>query len=743
MAWTYVQAPRDGTVWLEWISPRRENRFASDGYAWGDPEQTGRQERNGYTIEWMTHTVGYRPGVENNSMASHARTRFHFINKNPNVNAPHPDPTLWIVHYHQTDRNRMLPANQMPVSQHARQQLNERRYLESQGQLDKREFMLHDREHWPAISLPGSAGQHMQHPHAMQQHGMYGNPAMMHAQQMGAAAGVPRFPQQPYAQGQPPAKRPRHSSGSAARPGEHALDMSIEDEENQVLDYFDHLTPRDISLARYKQHHYWMEEVFNSPYASSAIVPPDLGLGLMGELKGLTEGILNPPSTEDYKPAPPEDPRNGSTRTIKEAQAFTNLKREQVEEFNKRVEKHLEDGRAEIERMKKEHAEKIAGWKQSKALLQAEKKLRYATWEGHENAVPVVFRLDVPTANGHAEENGAKSETVEDIVRESKALLGGEIQSHKEAALIRRGGLEEEEEKKPEPTPQPEMDVQEDPMGASTVAAFPGQDDLKPQAPLSDVQAQVPQQQQPDEPNPNANADSFAMDDIQGDSGLVDMDGMDMMDDSLIDMDGDNGDITFIDRDDDETFGEEPTAVDAPALPDPQPAEQVEAPAPAEPSEITAAPESEIPAAVVDAPAPEPAELVTRAEESAIPAATADASLGNEPDVSAVTEQTTAPPVAEEDTTEPPLGNDADIFGDGTFDDLPDMGGDVDDDGDGLIDFGEGMDETGFGDAMHGMDDAGVGGDLQADVPEAQAQTGGEGAAEPEAEAAQQVQEGS
>lgn len=516
MSWTYVQAPQDGTLWLEWLTPEKnEGRFPSDGYVWGDAEQTYRQEFGGYTVELMVHTVGYR--MQYDHMASHARTRYHIVNKNPSVNAAPPDPSLWLVHYHQAEHNRILPSGQVPFTPQMQQIMNERRWLEGQGMLEKKDFMLHDRSSWPSIDVPRKAGMH---PQQMRQPGFYGaNPQN-------------RPPYYPQSGGQPSqAKRQRMNPPTAGATADGIHDSSIEDEENTTLgDFFDHLTPRDISMTRYMQHHRWMEEVFSSPYASAQIVPADLGIGLMGELKGLTEGILEPPSLDFTGD-------KAQATKAKEAQPFTNLKQEQIDEFNKRVEKHLEEGQAEIARMKSEHAAKMAEWKKSSKLMQAEKRLRYATWEGHESAVPA-FRFEEPAANGHREE-GAKREAVEDVVKDVESLLGVKVSTHKEADMIEKGGLEKEEEPPREPIA-PSLPAQQ--QRAVPGTAFAGglpdaqtyhSDPLPPSVADSKPQEThvVPQQQQQAQPQAGVEASLMA---VPADTSM-----------QGIDVDDDNMDSTF------------------------------------------------------------------------------------------------------------------------------------------------------------------------------------------------------
>jgi len=125
------------------------------------------------------------------------------------------------------------------------------------------------------------------------------------------------------------------------------------------------------------------------------------------------------------------------------------------------VEKHLEEGRAEIERMKAEHAVKMQDWKKVKALTQAEKRLRQATWEGHEDAVPA-FRLEAPITKGQAEDVAAGKEHVEDVVKEVESMLKVKITSHEEANRITRGGLQERKQPVVEPPPEQQDTAMDD-----------------------------------------------------------------------------------------------------------------------------------------------------------------------------------------------------------------------------------------------------------------------------------------
>lgn len=662
MSWTYVNAPQDGTIWLEWLSPRQNSgRFPSDGYVWGDPEQMYRHEFNGYTMELLVHQLGFRPGMDH--MASHARTRYHFIAKAPNVNAAPPDPSLWIVHYHQAQQNRILPANQVHVDQYTRGMLNERRWLESQGRIERCDFMLHDREHWPNITIPSAHGQQMQNS------GPYGanpmsNQNMLMAQNRHALTSFP----QPA--GPPSAKRQR-TQGPAALAGavEAILDTSIEDEEYTALgDYFDHLTPREISLTRYQQHHKWMEEVFSSPYASANIVPADLGLGLMGELKGLTEGILEPPSfdvvlerNEAIPPIPTEPP------------PFTNLKEVQLAEFSRRVEEHLEKGQAEIERMKAEHAQTMKDWKKTKQLTHAEEQLRRADWKGHQSALLKFEDGTVESVSGHS-----KMPHVEDVVERVQSVLGLKIQTHKDADLIEKGGLENEEQvinaalqaasqqasSAPSVAPSEPVSFQQEPaavqiktndhQGARNLATqgLPAQTHN-----ASDEQADL-----------HGVAPERSVENNSRPTGGVDM--------SHEGMDIDTTDLQFdMDHTADQVDGAQQYGGDSQPAPDM-----------ANTSTDAAAPNANPPSA-------NEMEEATAVNLQASVTSTDTAPKNNATDTNLSGEDDTA------------------MFNDSTFNDFTNgLDGGGDELGEGLIDFGAGndmgMDDSAFGDALHGMDDS-------------------------------------
>lgn len=469
-----------------------QNSLASDGYVWTDAEQRYTQEFGGYTIEIAVHHSGYRHGMD--ATTSHSRRRYRLISKAPNVSALPPDPSLWIVHYSQADPQACIPVNQVMVTPQVRQQLQERQWIEAQGRLEQQPFMLHDRERWPHVSMPGRTG----HPGPMYNAGLQNQNPMAHI-------GNPRFSGQFYQQaaqqaqvGPSPAKRARQHAPSqmpASAAALMATDTSIEDEENVLYgDILDHLTQRDVSLTRYVQHHEWMEEVYSSPYATGNIVPADLGLGLMGELAGLTDGLMDLPSTEDKTKA------NNATEA-----SFKKVTPEQLSEFEKRVKVHMEKGQAELDRMKEEHAKKMDRMKKSKMLLHAEKRLRHAVWDPADTGNQV-WRLDRAAITNPDAADAHQKEAADDIVKEVEAMLGGVIKPQKEATLVEKGGLKEKRAAPPPSNNTHDLDASPSNMmqldGSFDQQQMPSHDQFAQQTTAGSEQ-QPPPSQPPSQPAAN------------------------------------------------------------------------------------------------------------------------------------------------------------------------------------------------------------------------------------------------
>ncbi|QDS71663.1 hypothetical protein FKW77_007755 [Venturia effusa] len=436
MAWTYFnQAPGDGQLFLAWQPPRMQRGFATDGYIWADQESQFHQEIRGYTLEICVHRAGYAMNRDH-QVASHTRFRYHIINKLPNVPGPPFDPLLWLVHYGPNDPQSRVPIQTIQMAPQVRQLIAERQYIEQQGGLQRKEFMLKDRPNWPQLSL----GQRATISQMPVQHPAAASPAYAMAA-MQARQNQQYYP--PAVVQQPPAKRQRVNASQAHITNAIATgqipDLIIEEEEGAALgDYLDNLTPADISKMRYKQHHEWMEEIYSSVFSISQIIPEDLGLGLTGKLKELTDGIFNTPSydamkapfeqdkyAQKYKNAEDSlqrmrpkkerllDTPPGSTR-------YQKLTPEKLEEFETRISSFMDSGREEIEAMKKAHAATVADFKKSKSYMVAERKLR-----------------------------DADDRTMEEIIADLEKSIGGKVVTQKDVVCIEEGGLEKEEKSRP------------------------------------------------------------------------------------------------------------------------------------------------------------------------------------------------------------------------------------------------------------------------------------------------------
>ncbi|KAI9708384.1 MAG: hypothetical protein M1820_004088 [Bogoriella megaspora] len=429
MFWTYLTAPPDGSLILTWQPPRNQVQFGTDGYIWADSESLFTRECRGYTLECLVHRSGYKPGVER--LATHARFRYRIISKSPAAPAQF-DPNLWMIHYRAAEPDARVPAQMITVPAQVQNLLRSRQYLESQGQLARKEFMLHDAGNWPQIHVPGGAIP--TNPYA-QSGGMY----------PGMGRGAPyalNQTQPPNVIGQPPpSKRPRMSvppPRPGATPG--SLEPDIEDEEDTTMgDYLDHLTPQDISKMRYEQHHKWMEEIFSSPYALSRIVPVDLGLGLAGELSVLTAGLTDAP-LEDVN-LPDAGPQNVNPKWKEEALAaakYKPLKKEDVDELELRVQTHAENAKREMAELRKEHAKRTSDMlRRSKMIANAERRVGDAKGSEPEGTGNEIWRLDTQPWS-----IGAK-ESVQGLVEDVQSKLGVKIQGRKNIVCVDKGGYVE------------------------------------------------------------------------------------------------------------------------------------------------------------------------------------------------------------------------------------------------------------------------------------------------------------
>ena len=196
-------------------------------------------------------------------------------------------------------------------------------------------------------------------------------------------------------------------------------DVSIEEEEDVSRgDMLDFMTPRDISKMRYEQHHEWMEEIMNSPYATRQIIPTDLGLGRKGELEALTSGFFETPLT------------NGDSTSTRVGR----LDPGKADEFTKLAAQKVADMQAELEKMKQTHARRMAKLRKTTILNSAEKRLRTAP-----NRAAPSSMMD-----GQDESSPDKSrESVDGIIQDVELVWGKKIEPTSNVTCVQKGGVEE------------------------------------------------------------------------------------------------------------------------------------------------------------------------------------------------------------------------------------------------------------------------------------------------------------
>ncbi|KAL5120926.1 hypothetical protein ACEQ8H_001114 [Pleosporales sp. CAS-2024a] len=387
VAWTYLDSPPpDGSVLLAFQPPRMGTQLASDGMVWADAETTYDINVRGYTLQVLIHNSGYYYPHE--PYATHARYRYRILAGPGTTN-----PSLWLIHYRPAEPQHRISANQIPLQRPVHEQLQMRQQLHAAGPLMRKEFMLHDQANWPKVEF----GQQVMRPQQP-----YYNPMQ---------------PGRPYPTQQPPSKRARLPPQSQARmnPASSAIvDTSLEEEENATQDAFDFLTPREISLSRYKQHHEWMEEIFSSPYAVGKITPIDLGLGLMGELAPLTAGILDVPGVESAEGVK-------DAKEVNKIKSYNKLEPSQLKEFEKRVSEHVAKEQGEIDKMKAEHARKVAQLKRTRTYIKAERRLR--------------------DLSRTVEVHGEGHDAVEEVVGDVEKSLNVSFEAKKPVVCVEKGGF--------------------------------------------------------------------------------------------------------------------------------------------------------------------------------------------------------------------------------------------------------------------------------------------------------------
>lgn len=396
------------------------------------------------------HKAGYVPHHETH--VAHSRRRYRLTgvsNSNPN---PLPfDPSLWLVHYCAADPADRIPANSVAISRQAGLFFAQRATFQQHGQLSRNEFMLHDRARWPTVNLPPNVNLapnvnlppgNIIHP---SQHAMaYLSNATPHPGQNQQQ----KFAQQPQGRVSQANEniplnirqrsrilRARLDARAAAKAAAAATVVpaptSTDDEDGDSLDY---LTPRDISSNRYKQHHEWMEEIYNSPYETSQIIPGDIGLGRKGEIEALTKEFFKAhlnPETE--------------TTSDSSSSGAGKLGPEKMVAIRKAFRAYMAEQDAEIEEMKREHARNMAAMEKSRRLGALERELRTAPmYADNRDAAYCIFDCSTGICGHNISSTDPPRRTVEEVVKEAEELLGMKIEeTRQEVICLENGGLDE------------------------------------------------------------------------------------------------------------------------------------------------------------------------------------------------------------------------------------------------------------------------------------------------------------
>ena len=353
---------------------------------------------------WL-HRAGFQ--WPNEPFTAHCRKRYR-LTQSKNPGSPPCDPSLWIVHYSRAERENVVPSNQIPLQPHIQAALSQRRFLQTQGHLARKEFMLHDKANWPTINLPSAQGLHY--------------PPHLIARRQEAAAQMQMGPSPVKAIPDRIQDRIQHRRGPS-----NALEPTLEEEEDVYRgDMLDFMSPRDISRMRYEQHHEWMEEIMSSPFAMKQILPTDLGLGRKGELEALTSGFFDTPTTVLQ-----ETPANASNVRVGRMNVG------KAEEFTTKAAKKVAEMEAELENLKRRHARGMAKLDKSSSMTIAEKRLRTGAVEGARQSM---------FEDGETGAGRRVIANVDDIVREVEAATGKNIVPISVVSCVQKGGLEVKEQ---------------------------------------------------------------------------------------------------------------------------------------------------------------------------------------------------------------------------------------------------------------------------------------------------------
>ena len=377
-------------------------------------------------------------GVE--QFTVHARTRYRLRPADAKSgSASSCDPNLWLVLYKRAERQCILPVASEAIQQGAVTQIEalaQRDEVFGRVSKSREEFSVFDRgldikqkgfvwanrESWPSIN---ARHENSFHPGNAYNHIGRGNQGMY-------LAGQQMLDQR----GQPASKRARNNqSQPVATPF-----MFPEGEDDGGKDMMDVLTPREISINRYRQHTEWMEELFVSPFPIYKIRPVSLGLGRTGQLSTIGDGT-------EFVDSPY---RLGDDTAIKQPST------EQYNLYMKQAEDRIAEMKAEIEKEKALHEKRMAKIRQSGAIQDAERKLRGAV-QFPPHAASKVERTEPAHAPGGKDVDVAMLRQIDDvkhIAEDVEKVLGRKIEVTEKAKCISRGGLEEKA-----PTPAAQQDV--------------------------------------------------------------------------------------------------------------------------------------------------------------------------------------------------------------------------------------------------------------------------------------------
>jgi hypothetical protein len=197
--------------------------------------------------------------------------------------------------------------------------------------------------------------------------------------------------------------------------------MTIDEEEDTSRgDILDHLTPREIATTRFMQHHEWMEEIMSSAYSVNQIEPTPLGLGLAGELEGLTAGILDPPAHPRPKTGPKEPAKEKKDQKASLA------------ELKKRLAERIARDEDELKRMDEAHTKRVEQFKRSAEVFKAaEEDLRIGV-----DFATIFPDIHLPGDDENVDDGSprkptppvaAPRRTVEEVIRDIEAHMGRKI----------------------------------------------------------------------------------------------------------------------------------------------------------------------------------------------------------------------------------------------------------------------------------------------------------------------------